>query len=714
MENFAFTLEQHYVAGEFQKGMAAHQHEPLLLYGFGRNTEAIVQLSSGYSIVGLLGPTRTEGELYGKPILSLNEAAKRSKKIVIVASEASRPIIFRRIKEFVAAHDMEIYDFKGNQMKESGDSYNQSDLEYWSQSYSELKKEIAEHDVISFDIFDTLLGRYVLRPRDVFALMEVCIWTDQGLDIPFERLRSEAEHDCAYGATINDIYEKLHQNGITEENCRLWLSQELEWEQKLTYPKTRVVEMFQYALDQGKEVYLTSDMYLPKAELEKILHSYGITGYRELLVSCEEKAQKSDGTLYTRLKQRTMGKSILHIGDNRFTDFEAAKQMGLDAYHLWSGYDLFMMSSLSGLLVDRLPALGDRLALGLLCAKLFDDPFSLNATKGKVTLTTPEQMGFCFVGPWALGFMQWASERVEDFQTEQFIYPSRDGFLFYHIAQIMQKYGYMENVDHVYLKASRRALSVASIQSMQDLQMLLKGQRYRGTNGEMLWDMFRTSARKDDKLQAEQAGSITDSIRYLSCYEPEILSEAAWERRNYQAYLNTKEICNHKKAVVFDFVAGGTVQYYLERQLNKKLIGLYCGTIGHPNEMFSESGHIYSAFGNSEVYDSRKMIFRIREMMETILIDGDNMLVYFDENESPVFRSGQYSYEQALKVQQYACQFVSLFLSLFGKCAMTLAGAEKILSAMFHRSCAIETPVLDVFASYDEAIPGENIFSAID
>lgn len=712
MDNF--TLEQHFVAETFQKGMAAFQNEPIVLYGFGRNTEGILRLTAGYSIVGVLGPTRTEGELYGKRILSLDEAAALSKIIVIVASEASRPIIFRRIKSFTQEHGITVYDFNGNKMRESEDSYDKSDLDYWNYSWDELKQEIIRHDVISFDIFDTLLGRYVLRPRDVFALMEEDIRKNQGLDVPFEKLRTETEHDCDYGANIFDIYDGLRQQGISEDNCKLWLSQELEWENKLTYPKENVIEIFQYALSIGKEVYLTSDMYLPKAELEKILRGHGITGYRELLVSCEEKAQKNDGTLFARLKEKNPGKSILHIGDNRFTDIEAAKQMGLDAYHLWSGYDLFMVSSLSGLLVDRMPAVGDRLALGLMCAKLFTDPFALNATKGKVTLTTPEQVGFCFIGPWALGFMQWASERVEEFQIEQFIYPSRDGFLFYHIAQIMQKHGYMENVDQVYLKASRRALSVAGVRSMQDLKMVLARQRYRGTNGEMLQELFRVTADQDDEFRTREAASIAESIQYLSKYEQQILSEAEWERSNYQAYLDTKDVHNQKKAAVFDFVAAGTVQYCLERQLDKQFVGLYCGTVGHPNEMFPKEGHVFSAFGNSEVYDSQKMIFRIMEMMETLLIDGDNMLKYIDASGEPVFRDGRRSYEQPLMVQHYANDFTSQFLELFGKREITLAGAEKILGAMFHRSCVVEKPILDVFAGYDEVISGENIFTALD
>ena len=713
MDNY--TLEQRSVADDFQKGMAAYQTEPILLYGFGRNTEGIIKLATRYNIVGVLGPTRTEGELYGKQILSLEEAAKLSRRIVIVASEANRKIIFRRIHEFAKTHNLSIHDITGKEMQEVADSYDQSDLDEWNHSWDDLQKAIAEHDVISFDIFDTLLARYVLRPRDVFALMEWEIEKSQGQHIPFETIRTEAERSCAYGATIDDIYEKIHQGGISREQCRRWRERELTLEKKLTYPRKRMVEAFQYARALNKQVILTSDMYLPKRDMEPLLASHGIAGYDALLISCEEKAQKNDGILYTRLKQLSKG-SILHIGDNQAADVRAARSMGIDSWHIWSGYDLFAVSSLSELLVEHMPALGDRLALGLLCAKLFDDPFALHETKGRVMVSTPEQMGYCFIGPWALGFMQWAARQIDELGIEQFIYPSRDGFLFYQIGRIMREYGYMADVDQIYIKASRRALSVASIQSEDDLPLALGPQRYRGTNGGMLKGRFGVKPRASDSAQAQEAGSIEESIAYLRSYMPEIYKEANWERKNYQAYLKQNNV-NDKKAAIFDFVARGTVQYYMEKLLNKRLVGLYCATIDHPNQMYPETNHVYAAFGNGGVYTkqgNRGLLFRVMEMMETILVDGDNTLEFIDTDGTPVLSTYDGSYEQAMKVQRYASAFVQEYLSLFPQNQMTVEGAEKILSALFHHTCTVTKPVLDVFSNYDEGIPGENIFSVID
>lgn len=63
-----FNREQQNVADSFQTGMAPYQKEPLVLYGIGLNTQAVLALSKGYSFAGLLDQDEgnTGKEFYGK------------------------------------------------------------------------------------------------------------------------------------------------------------------------------------------------------------------------------------------------------------------------------------------------------------------------------------------------------------------------------------------------------------------------------------------------------------------------------------------------------------------------------------------------------------------------------------------------------------------------------------------------------------------------
>ena len=627
-----YTSEGYAVADAFQKGMAAYQKEPLVLYGTGKNTQAVLNLTKGFSIVGLLDPNLVGKIIYGIPVLTLEEAASCTKRIVIIARSTVIPIIFRRINEFTKEKGISVYNYAGLELKELDDSYDHSDLEYWKHSWQDLKRKIEIYDVISFDIFDTLLGRYVLSPKDLFRLME-----QEEIEIPFTKLRCQAERESGYAPTLDKIYDRFRFYGVDDASRHRLRQKEFDWELRLTYPRRRMVEAFQYALSLGKKVVLTSDMYLSRGEIERLLEKHGISGYHSLLVSCEEKAAKCDGKLFEHLLAETSDNKVLHIGDNRFCDVETAKRMGIDAWQIWSAYELFMASSLWPLLSDERLGIGDRLSLGILCAVLFEDPFALHETKGKVVLNHLKQLSY-FIGPWVLSFIQWASKKLGEAGIEQFIYPSRDGFLFYQVSHILQKAGLLQGIDLVYAKASRRAVSTSS----------------------------------------------------------------ALEQKNYREYMKKIGLCHERPTAIFDFVARGTVQYHIEHLLGKRLLGLYFATVEHPNDMFPMEGHVLSAFGNITSYRGGGQLGRIYLALETILTDGDPMLVCINEQGDTVFESDAvYPDKQVLRLQNSVCKWVVNYIEQFGMHNISLNLADALIGALFSSACDLSQPILDIF-SHDE------------
>lgn len=709
-----FDYEQRMVAETFQTGMLTHQQEPLILYGVGKNTKAVLCLTTGYSFVGLLDPNHIGEAFYGKRVLSLDEVSELSKNIVIIARNAVVPIIFHRIEAFVRENGIHVYNYAGKQLKcDRQNGYEQPESDEWKHSWEELLESIAQHDVISFDVFDTLLGRYVLEPEDLFSLMEREIRGKGNKDVPFQELRRKAEQACGYAASLDRIYEKMEQMGVPREDCAAWYNQECAWEQKLTFARRRMVDALSYAQSQGKRVFLTSDMYLRKSMLEKLLAAHGISGQYDLLISCEEIAEKSDGALFSKLLERTGAKTVLHIGDNQLKDVDMARRMGIDGWHILSGYDLLMRSSLGSLLVEPGKTLGDRLVLGMLCANLFEDPFSLHGTKGRVVLTHPRQIGYSFVGPWTLGIVQWIGAQIEKLEIEQMIYPSRDGFLFYKVGRIMEKMEYMPPVRQIYLKASRRALVTANIRCEEDLKAFFQN-RYdfyqSGTKGESLKRWLRIEPEPLDREKDRAANTPEDDFSFAVPYLPQILKAAEWERRNYLNYIRGRGIAEDQKTAIFDFTACGTVQHYFERLLEKELVGLYVATRDHPNDMFPEPGHVFSAFGNVSTYQEGNQLGRVFIALESLLIDGDKTLAYINEDGEPVFfDTDSPTNERALLVQDYACEFVSTFLRLFGNCEMSFAGLDHLIGSLFSRCCGISENLFSVF--YHDTASREEIYA---
>ena len=172
MENW--DPEQRMIADAFQKGMAPFQQEPLVLYGTGKNTPAVLELTQGFTFAGLMDRDADNiGKVfYGKQVLSPEDVAASSKKIVIIARNTIVPIIYRRIRDFAEKNGISIYHYTGRLLKETEQTNDAADLDYWNHSYEDLKAAVAGHDVISFDIFDTLVGRRVLQPKDIFRSEE--------------------------------------------------------------------------------------------------------------------------------------------------------------------------------------------------------------------------------------------------------------------------------------------------------------------------------------------------------------------------------------------------------------------------------------------------------------------------------------------------------------------------------------------------------------
>ena len=80
---------------------------------------------------------------------------------------------------------------------------------------ADIKNQIDKHNIISFDIFDTLLKRNVLYPYDVFTLVElaysrryahpVCSFREKRIQAESARRRKSNQEEV----TLDEIYEEL-------------------------------------------------------------------------------------------------------------------------------------------------------------------------------------------------------------------------------------------------------------------------------------------------------------------------------------------------------------------------------------------------------------------------------------------------------------------------------------------------------------------------
>nr|MCR5372627.1 hypothetical protein [Solobacterium sp.] len=231
-----------------------------------------------------------------------------------------------------------------------------------------LKRMIEDHDVISFDIFDTLLMRRTLVPSDVFVLMK----SEQAEDTALIDERREIEH-TDYHLTLDEIYDELkRRHPDAEARIDDLKERELRTERRVIRKRRPVAELLVYAAEAGKTVILVSDMYLTEKQLRDILNDTGIIGYERIFVSCAYRKLKTEG-LFLDVQKAYPGRRILHIGDNEQADILPARQAGLDAFALPSCLSLAAACGYDDAVLSAEPE--DRNMLGLVISTAFEDPF---------------------------------------------------------------------------------------------------------------------------------------------------------------------------------------------------------------------------------------------------------------------------------------------------------------------------------------------------
>lgn len=697
-----YESEQKLVIDTFQKSFSSQNNKKIVLYGIGKNTEAVLYGTEGFSFAGLMDQSSVGQTIYGQKVLSDEEVIELCPVIVIIARQSVVNIIFKRIQYLNTEHGIPIYDFQGNLLGSESLVYKNSDLLYWNASEQELIEKIRENDIISFDIFDTLLMRRVLQPTDVFELVEIQL-REQGYIYPFADMRLKAEQVLKM-PDIDEIYKKMQEIYDVDDFVLQHMKKlECEIDACMLLRREKMCQIYQIALKEGKEVYLLSDMYYPKLYLEGLLKDKGIVGYRDLFVSCDIKKEKSDGSLYQWYVSKLGSGRMLHIGDNRRVDIVKAIEHGINAYHIYSAYELLMASSMQSLLSD-VGTLQRRCILGLIISRVYNNPFRFYLSRGYLQVNDIRELGYFFIAPMLAEFVRWFIFQAKERKVQQILFPSRDGYLIKRIYELMAD----NDIETVYFRTSRRAATVAGIYDLDDIKRIAS-RKYKGTYSEFLKSRFGINMKDTDIYREafikDQNDELTQKI--LRDYEISILQNAKVERKQYLGYLDNMGILTDKIQVLFDFVAGGTVQYNLCRLLQKNIKGLYFATMNLPNDMYAEDiEDIAAAYGNITSYGSQNQLSKYYLFVETILIDDKESFSHIDSMGKEVFEQGSAKsnfseIEQLHKgVFDYVTEYQQYF-SVLKNIQPELEFTDMLFGMLFSEQSIVSEKIKNVFQNDD-------------
>lgn len=675
----------------------------IAIYGIGRRTATLLPGITDYNITGLLDRDKNNvgKELCDIKVIPIDNIEEKADLIIINSDPSNYEIIFKRISGKVT---IPVYYADGRLacLSDKDKSYEQN--EYWKSSYEELKDKIDQADIVSFDIFDTLIMRKIFSPEDVFRLLGEKIKAELKLDCNITGIRAQVAAKCGPFATINEIYEKIKkQIDLTDKNISDIMQLEKKTDMDLCIARKDIAELYEYCIEFGKEVYLISDMYYTLQDIKRLLDKCGLSVIddRHIWISCEKKKDKISGSLWKEYSS-VVGKNAkcIHIGDNKIGDIENSKKYGINSYYVMSGKDMLMNSSLSELAAN-VNTVSDSICLGLVIAKLFNSPFALCSTNGKVSYDDSEIYGYCVYGPLLEKFLIWLYYNSRKDGIDKLLFFARDGYFLekdYKIVSELLNDGYKQ--DWCYLPISRRLIYMATMKSEDDLKRVVAFP-YVGTFADYMKSRFEitvtdATAEYNDR-QINAVGDSQNILNWIQPYKDKIMEQAKRERENYLDYLKSDgDMQAGLSYGTVDVGYYGTNQYYLQRLTGIKTKG-YCfySCLSNKNE-YVKYISMKGCFQYDKDYDADESLIRKKAIyVETFITAPNGMAKYIDEENNVVCENNKKS-QQYFSIKETVNNGVVKFILDYLKYVEKNSLCNNCTRSMKNRKISIEDMIFDV------------------
>lgn len=437
--------------------------------------------------------------------------------------------------------------------------------------------KVSKYDVVSFDLFDTLITRDVYNPHEVFVYMEGILKKKYGAKYQgFAQKRIEAER-IAYkrrkqdDIQLNDIYQVYAERygTIDSDLCGLEVQSELD----LTTTRCDLFQIYEMCVRQGKRIVLISDMYLPRSAVVALLEKNAIRSYDALYLSGETGRSKRTGNLFhlVQSEQNIDRKIWLHIGDNFVSDYLQARRAGIHALHVSRETDFISL------------CISPRKERTTIALKNLVSFLNHRILKQK---NHYRKIGYALFGPVLYGVTAWLAQAAKANQIEKILFFARDGYLFQKAYENMDG-----GVSSTYFWVSRNSmlLPFLATKPSYDLFYLTVIQGFPSSFS--LRSLFAKLQLpwNEERLSFLSAYGYTEEsifqpceLEHNTCFQQmyqDILEQFSVEIQSaahaFRAYCMECGLLAGKRIGIFDIGWRGTIQFMIERIMGLSLYGYY-------------------------------------------------------------------------------------------------------------------------------------------
>jgi len=578
-------------------------------------------------------------------------------------------------------------------------SSNRNLQQYEVKSKKEAIRHLLRYEVVTFDIFDTLLIRPILDADYVHDYVERLVRLSLKVMVPFSDLRRDAEaklRELRSGSgdvSIDEIYEMMKTlleipPDLFDEMKRIELSAEMQ----LTLPRQEVVGLLAELVSQGKNILLVSDMYLAPEDIEPLLIKAGINGYQQLLVSSRTGMRKDNGQFWKYFIDNYAVTKHIHIGDNEHSDVQVPRDLGINSYHVMSVKNLFINSPYYDSIFSR-RSFEDSVLLGLAANKVFSNPFASQTNSEHKQIKQPDTLGYFVFGPLFASFTIWLAKSARANGVGRLSFLSREGHLLKRLFEILthslaKDDPYFLNLKTDYLLVSRRATGVAAIKTESDVYGLLEIP-FTGSVADLLSYRYGLEGITiTDNCFLDTENEYEKATNKIYQYIPTILANAEIENKAYLKYLGAHGDSLSLLESVVDVGYSGTIQRSLQKILERKLTGYYLFTTEKAQNL-----NVFSCFGKNITSSNSIPLNNNLLFLESVMLSPNAQLIKFDSTTNgptPIFRNSSEvaNYERIRQVQQGIESYLEDLIRCYPDILLDFADASpEMMQMIFERIC---------------------------
>lgn len=509
---------------------------------------------------------------------------------------------------------------------------------------------IKKNDVISFDIFDTLIKRDVPLPIDVFKIAYKMTSKDAS-DFEVKKFvedRIQAEIKARKITDKEEVsFEEIYDHLVNKygEKSQLIMEKEAYVEKKVCVSNPTIKEIYDYAIRLNKKIIITSDMYLDLNVIESILEENGYYDYENIFLSSELYRTKSTGSLFEIVKQKYKGKNIIHIGDNYKSDYINAKRSGINSFYIPINDNKLKHSKRKN----------NKVLNKFINNRLSNSNYFYN-------------IGYECLGPLLYGYVNWIHEKNSDGNK---FFLARDGHV------MMEAYlKCFPNDDVKYIYASRRGLIVPSLNKYKKIEDMLSHifiGRYISIEDVLLkLGVRKENINSNDNIFNRKYKSIKhlledkEAKKLIISFYDEIINNSEKEEKLIKEYY--EELSFKKDVSIIDIGWFGNMQHALNLIFHDEcnVTGYYIGVRESGDKNNQMNGYIFDCYEKNRKYSESTKTYA--DLLESFFSYNEGSFINLKKKDDvilPVLKTFEYDeedYQSVIgEIQKGGLRFVNDF-----------------------------------------------------